>query len=61
MFRHHDYEIYDEGIHRYALNQDISFESFESGDPEQQGISCVFLTHPELKPDRIDNTHLFKT
>lgn len=53
MFRHHDYGIYDEGIHRYALNQDISFESFECGDSELQGISCVFLTHPDLNASAV--------
>lgn len=53
MFRHHDCGIYDEGIHRYALDQDISFESFECGDPELQGISCVFLSHPELNASAV--------
>ena len=43
-----DYEIDDEGIHWYALDEDISFESFEYDNPEPQGISRVFLSHPEL-------------
>ena len=43
-----DYEIDDEGIHWYALDEDISFESFEYDDPEPKGISRVFLAHPEL-------------
>ncbi len=42
------YEIDEEGIHWYDLDEDISFESFEYDNPEPQGISKVFLTHPEL-------------
>ena len=48
-----DYEIDDEGIHWYALDEDVSFESFEYDDPEPQGISRVFLTHPELNASAI--------
>ena len=43
-----NYEIDDEGIHWYNLDEDISFESFEYDDPEPQGISKLFLSHPEL-------------
>ena len=43
----------DEGIHWYDLDEDISFESFEYDDPEPQGISRVFLTHPELNASAI--------
>lgn len=48
-----DYEMDDEGIHWYALDEDISFESFEYEDPEPQGISRVFLTHPELNASAV--------
>ena len=48
-----DYEIDDEGIHWYALDEDISFESFEYDNPEPQGISRVFLTHPELNASAV--------
>ena len=43
----------DEGIHWYALDEDISFESFEYDDPEPQGISRVFLSHPELNASAV--------
>lgn len=43
-----NYEIDDEGIHWYDLDEDISFESFEYDDPEPQGISKLFLSRPEL-------------
>ena len=43
-----DYEMDDEGIHWYAIDEDVSFESFEYDDPEPTGISLVFLSHPEL-------------
>lgn len=48
-----DYEIDEEGIHWYALDEDISFESFEYDDPEPQGLSRVFLTHPELNASAV--------
>lgn len=48
-----DYEIDDEGIHWYALDEDVSFESFEYDDPEPQGISRVFLLHPELNASAV--------
>ena len=48
-----NYEMDDEGIHWYDLDEDISFESFEYDDPEPQGISRVFLTHPELNASAI--------
>lgn len=47
------YEIDNEGIHWYDLDEDISFESFEYDDPEPQGISHVFLSHPELNASAI--------
>ena len=43
-----DYEMDEEGIHWYGLDEDISYESFEYNDPEPQGISRLFLSHPEL-------------
>ena len=43
-----NYEMDDEGIHWYQLDEDVSFESFEYDDPERTGISLVFLSHPEL-------------
>lgn len=48
-----DYEMDDEGIHWYNLDEDISFESFGYDDPEPQGISRIFLTHPELNASAI--------
>ena len=43
-----DYELDDEGIHWEALDEDVSYESFEYEDPEPQGVSLLFLSHPEL-------------
>ena len=48
-----DYEMDDEGIHWYALDEDVSFESFEYDDPEPVGISRIFLSHPELKASAV--------
>ena len=48
-----NYEIDDEEIHWYALDEDISFESFEYENPEPQGIPRVFLTHPELNASAV--------
>lgn len=48
-----DYEIDDEGIHWYALDEDVSFESFEYDNPEPQGISRIFLSHPELNASAV--------
>lgn len=48
-----DYEIDDEGIHWYNLDEDVSFESFDYENPEPQGLSRVFLTHPELNASAI--------
>ncbi|MBQ1908322.1 MAG: DUF2442 domain-containing protein [Bacteroidaceae bacterium] len=47
------YEIDDEGIHWYGLDEDVSFESFEYENPEPQGISRIFLSHPELNASAI--------
>lgn len=43
-----DYEMDDEGIYWPALDEDVSFESFEYDDPEPTGVSLLFLSHPEL-------------
>lgn len=43
-----NYEIDEEGIHWYELDEDISFESFDYEDREPQGIAKIFLSHPEL-------------
>ena len=43
-----NYEMDDEGIHWYDLDEDVSFESFEYDNPEPQGIAKLFLTRPEL-------------
>lgn len=48
-----DYEMDDEGIHWGALDEDVSFESFEYDDPEPQGVSRIFLTHPELNASAV--------
>jgi len=48
-----DYEMDDEGIHWYQLDEDVSFESFEYGDPEPIGISRIFLSHPELNASAV--------
>ena len=48
-----NYEIDDEGIHWYALDEDVSFESFEYDDPEPTGISRIFLSHPELNASAV--------
>ena len=47
------YEMDDEGIHWYDLDEDVSFESFEYDDPEPVGISRFFLTHPEINASAI--------
>ncbi len=41
------------GIRWAALDEDISFESFSYDEPEPQGISRLFLTHPELNASAI--------
>ena len=48
-----DYEMDDEGIHWYKLDEDVSFESFEYDDPEPVGISKFFLSHPEINASAI--------
>ena len=48
-----DYEMDDEGIHWYHLDEDVSFESFEYDDPEPVGISRIFLSHPELNASAV--------
>ena len=48
-----NYEMDDEGIHWYELDEDVSFESFEYDDPELTGISRIFLSHPELNASAV--------
>ncbi len=48
-----NYEMDDEGIHWYDLDEDVSFESFEYDDPEPKGISLFFLSHPEINASEI--------
>ena len=48
-----NFEIDDEGIHWYDLDEDVSFESFEYDDPEPTGISRIFLSHPELNASAV--------
>ena len=48
-----DYEMDDEGIHWYQLDEDVSYESFEYDDPEPVGISRIFLSHPELNASAV--------
>ena len=48
-----DYEMDNEGIHWYQLDEDVSFESFEYDDPEPVGISRIFLSHPELNASAV--------
>ena len=43
-----NYEMDDEGIHWEDLDEDVSFESFFYDNPAPQGISLIFLSHPEL-------------
>ena len=48
-----DCEIDDEGIHWERLDEDVSLESFEYDNPEPEGVSRLFLTHPELNESAI--------
>lgn len=48
-----EYEMDDEGIHWHNLDEDVSFESFDYDDPEPQGISRIFLMHPELNASAV--------
>ena len=43
-----DYIINAFGIHWNELDEDISFESFEYPTPEPEGLSRIFLLHPEI-------------
>ena len=46
-------EIDDEGIHWERLDEDVSLESFGYDNPEPEGVSRLFLTHPELNESAI--------
>ena len=41
------------GIHWPEIDEDISYESFFYDDLEPQGISRLFLTHPELNASAV--------
>lgn len=41
------------GIHWDEIDEDISFESFEYDNPEPEGLSRFFLTHPEINASAI--------
>ncbi len=42
------YEMGLDGIHWPQLDEDVSFESFEYEQPEPEGMSRFFLSHPEI-------------
>lgn len=48
-----NYRINRFGIRWNVLDEDISLESFTYDQPEPQGISRFFLTHPELNASAI--------
>lgn len=48
-----DYELGAFGIHWEAIDEDVSYESFEYDDPEPTGISRLFLTHPEINASAV--------
>ena len=48
-----DCEIDDEGIHWERLDEDVSLESFGYDNPEPEGVSRLFLSHPELNESAI--------
>lgn len=48
-----DYEFNGFGIHWNEIDEDVSFESFEYDNPEPEGVSRVFLTHPEINASAI--------
>ena len=48
-----NYELGHFGIHWEDIDEDVSFESFEYDNPEPQGVSRVFLTHPELNASAV--------
>lgn len=48
-----NYRINRLGIRWEDIDEDISFESFTYDQPEPQGISRLFLTHPELNASAI--------
>ena len=43
-----DYSINAFGIHWNQIDEDISFESFEYPNPEPDGLTRIFLLHPEI-------------
>lgn len=47
------YTINRFGIRWESLDEDMSLESFTYDEPDRQGISRLFLTHPELNVSAI--------
>lgn len=43
-----NYTINSFGIHWDQIDEDISFDSFEYPEPEPEGLSRIFLLHPEI-------------
>ena len=48
-----DYEYDQIGIRWKEIDEDMSVESFLYDDPEPEGISRLFLTHPELNASAV--------
>ncbi|MDR1757189.1 MAG: DUF2442 domain-containing protein [Culturomica sp.] len=48
-----DFEYDEIGIRWEEIDEDMSVESFLYDDPEPQGISRLFLTHPELNASAV--------
>ena len=48
-----NYEYDEIGIRWEEIDEDMSVESFFYDDPEPQGISRLFLTHPELNASAV--------
>ncbi|MDR1780832.1 MAG: DUF2442 domain-containing protein [Tannerella sp.] len=48
-----NYRFSYSGIHFPDIDEDISFDSFLERQTEPQGISLLFLTHPELNASDI--------
>jgi hypothetical protein len=48
-----NYYVSFSGIHWPDIDEDISFESFYYDNPEPEGISRLFLIHPELNASAV--------
>lgn len=47
------YELGAYGIHWEEIDEDVSYDSFEYDSPEPEGISRLFLTHPEINASAV--------